>query len=526
MPVTTIENGDLVMKHLLGLLVFCFCTAAMADSVVIETPQGKLIGETMGPSSAVSAFKGIPFAAPPVGNRRWQPPADPASWSGELLATDFGPSCMQMPYPENTFFYRPARLSSEDCLTLNVWTAATAGADLPVMVWIHGGALTRGSGATASYDGSNLAQKGVVLVTVNYRLGVFGYFAHPELVDESDHGAAGNYGILDNIKALEWVQKNISAFGGDPDNVTIFGESAGSWSVNFLTASPLASGLFHKAIGESGARLDQRQSLQQAAAAGLALAESLDAHSLADLRDVPARELQNAAVSNRFRTDGIVDGWSIPEQPFALFSDGKQNKVPILIGYNAEEGTTLGILGRVPENDDVHIARAKSLYGALANEYLELYPSTDLRKSTLDSYRDGSFGWNMMTWARLTANVDEDVYLYYFSHRPPGPRQNELGAYHAAEIAYAFNNTQTLRNPATDQDRNIADIMSSYWVNFAKTGNPNGSGLTQWEPYTEASPHYVELNVSAHANSDLTPLAWDLFDKVMAARRQQEKERR
>ncbi|HAJ76088.1 MAG TPA: hypothetical protein DCM64_06490 [Gammaproteobacteria bacterium] len=508
------------MRILLGALGFCFSCGLLADSVVLETSQGALIGETTGPGDSVSVFKGIPFAAPPTGNRRWQPPADPSDWGGELVATAFGPNCMQEPYPENSFFYRPARLTSEDCLYLNVWTAEQASAELPVMVWIHGGALTRGSGAPGTYDGTNLAQKGVVLVTINYRLGVFGYFAHPELIDESGNNAAGNYGVLDQIKALEWVQRNIAAFGGDPDNVTIFGESAGSWSVNLLAASPLAKGLFHKAIGESGARLDPRMTLDQAANQGASLGESLNANSLAALRDVPALDLHNAAVASRFRTDGIVDGWVIPDQPFNLFSEGKQNKVPVLIGYNAEEGTTLGVLSRIPENDDVHISRAREIYGDLADEYLQLYPASDLRKSTLDGYRDGGFGWNSLTWVRMTANVDEDAYLYFFSHRPPGPRQDELGAYHAAEIAYAFNNTHTLRNPATAEDRQIADIMSDYWVNFARTGNPNGTGLPRWQPYTRANPNYVELNETARPDSDLTPGAWDLFDKVMQQRRE------
>lgn len=507
------------MRITIALISLLLASSLSAESVVLETPQGKLIGETTGSNDSVQVFKGIPFAAPPVGARRWQAPAEPATWPGELQATDFGPNCMQEPYAEGSFYYRAARLSSEDCLYLNVWSSAEANADAPVMVWIHGGALTRGSGATQTYDGTNLAEKGVILVTINYRLGVFGYFAHPELQTESSQGSAGNYGILDQIKALEWVQDNIAAFGGNPDNVTIFGESAGSWSVNLLTATPLASGLFHKAIGESGARLDQRQTIDQAAQAGMQLADAVNANSLAEMRAIPALDLLQAATEARFRTDGIVDGWVIPEQPFNIFSAGKQNKVPVLIGYNAEEGTTLGVLGRIPENDDVYISRAQSVYGEFANEVLEVYPSSDLRRSTLDSYRDGSFGWNMLTWARLTATVDEDAYLYYFSHRPPGPQQDDLQAYHAAEIAYAFNNTHTLRSEATDRDQQLADIMSDYWVNFATSGNPNGDGLPQWQAYTEAEPNYVELDGTARADSDITPAAWDLFDKIMAARR-------
>lgn len=507
------------MRIILGLISLIISISLWAETVTLSTPQGDLIGETSASNSSVKVFRGIPYAAPPTGISRWKPPTNPRAWMGELLATDFGPSCIQAPYPRSSFFYRPARPSSEDCLYLNVWTAAEANDDLPVMVWIHGGALTRGSGATVSYDGTNLALKEVILITINYRLGVFGYFAHPELIAESPQQAAGNYGLLDQIKALEWVRDNIRAFGGDPNNVTIFGESAGSWSVNLLTASPLAQGLFHKAIGESGARLDPRMTLEQASLNGNQLGDATGNNSLDELRAMPAKDLLEAADANRFRSDGIVDGWSIPQQPYTIFSNGLQNQVPVLIGYNAEEGTTLGVLGRIPENNDVYISRAQSLYGDLATEYLTIYPTDDLHKSTLDSYRDSGFGWNSITWVRMTENVNQDAFLYYFSHRPPGPRQNELGAYHAAEIPYAFNNPEHLRNQAMADDRQIADIMSSYWVNFARSGNPNGPGLPQWNAYKQSEPHYLELNVSAKPSFNISPAAWDFFDKVQERRR-------
>ena len=508
------------VKCLLVIMFFGLAPIVWADTTLLATPQGSLIGETVGVASSVRAFKGIPYAAPPVGVRRWQPPAAAPVWRGELLATSFASNCMQEPYPENSFYYRPARLTSEDCLYLNVWTAAEVGESLPVMVWIHGGALTRGSGATVTYDGTSLAQKGVVLVTINYRLGVFGYFAHPELIEESPSNAAGNYGLLDKIKALEWVKANVEAFGGDASNVTIFGESAGSWSVNLLTASPLADGLFHKAIGESGARLDPRMTIEEAAEDGIRLSNSVDAESLLELRQIPAADLLTVASSERFRTDAIVDGWSIPDQPFNLFSEGRQNKVPVLIGYNAEEGTTLGVLQRIPENDDVYISRARSLYGDLAGEFLDVYPVDDIRRSTLDSYRDSSFGWNMITWARLTEKVNENAYLYYFSHEPPGENQRELGAYHAAEIAYAFDNAHTLRAEPSESDIEMASIISDYWINFARSGNPNGPGLTEWKEFSNVMPNYLEFNDGATAGSDITPDAWNFFDKLQARRRQ------
>jgi para-nitrobenzyl esterase len=509
-----------MLIRLLAITLLLISANVRADSVTLETPQGKLIGETVGENNSIHSFKGIPFAAPATGERRWQPPGEPPRWNGELLATSFGPNCIQQPYPENSFFYRPARLTSEDCLYLNVWSNPDTDTKKPVMVWIHGGALTRGSGATATYDGTRLAQKGVVLVTINYRLGVFGYFSHPELVAESGDSSAGNYGVLDQISALKWVQDNLAAFGGATANVPVFGESAGSWSVNLLTASPLAEGLFHKAIGESGARLDPRMELSQANANGTELAAALGANSLSELRAIPALSLQAGAQSARFQTDGIVDGWVIPDQPYNLFAQGRQHKIPVLIGYNAEEGTTLGALGRIPENDDVYIASTRQTYADLANEFLEVYPASDLRKSTLDSYRDGSFGWNMMTWARMSANVNQDAYLYYFSHRPPGPDSDTLGAYHAAEIAYAFNNAHTLRHGPTSTDNEVADLMSNYWVQFAKTGNPNLEGQPTWQSYSREEPHYMILDAAAKPAIDLTPAAWNLFDKVMANRRQ------
>ncbi|HDZ10146.1 carboxylesterase/lipase family protein [Pseudohongiella sp.] len=508
------------------LVVLAGFANAQPGHPLAETTHGKLLGTLSERAPAVSVFKGIPYAAPPVGQARWQPPATAESWTGERMADTFGPDCMQQPYPEGSFFYRPARLTSEDCLYLNVWTAAEPEEARPVMVWLHGGALTRGSGAIDTYDGSSLAQKDVVVVTINYRLGVFGYFAHPELVAESAEFSAGNYGILDQIQALEWVQENIAAFGGDPDNVTVFGESAGAWSVHFLTASPLAEGLFDKAIAQSGARLDPRVELDRqgsagmsATAAGTQLAGRLGAGSLSDLRAMPARDLLDGAAEQGFRSDGIVDGWVIPEQPYQMFSQGRQNKVPVLVGFNSDEGTTLGAASTLPDSAEAYEARIRSVYGDFADMILDVYPADDIRKSTLDNYRDGAFGWNMVTWANLTRNVDESAYLYFFTHRPPGPMAQELGAYHAAEIAYVFNNVHTLRNQASAMDYRLADIMSDYWVNFAHHGVPSAPGQPQWLPYSNAERHYLLLGTQVSAEQNLLPDNWAIFDRVMDRRR-------
>jgi para-nitrobenzyl esterase len=500
-------------------------SAAAAQPLVLDTPQGKLIGQLSASNEAISVYRSIPYALPPVGDLRWKPAQPAPAWSGERIATDFSPDCIQSPYAEGSFFYRPARPASEDCLYLNVWTKAQADEKRPVMVWIHGGALTRGSGAIPTYDGTNLANKDVVVVTLNYRLGVFGFMAHPELSEESAQNSAGNYGLLDQIQALHWVQENIAAFGGDPDNVTVFGESAGAWSVHLLTASPLASGLFHKAIAESGARLDTRVELKQetsagvsAEAAGLALAQAVGATSLAELRAIPAHQLLSASEAARFRTDGIVDGWVIPEQPYAMFAAGRQNKVPVLLGFNSEEGTTLGAGGNLPANDDAYISRIKGIYGDLSNEFLSVYPAEDIRKSTLDAFRDSTFGWNMVTWANLTSTVDEQAWLYFFTRRPPGPNADALGAYHAAEIAYVFDNVHTLA-AATEQDYQLADTMSDFWVSFARTGRPESAGQPTWQPWTDGQRNYMLLGDTVAAETDLLPTHWPLHDRIMAARR-------
>ena len=499
---------------------------AQDNAPVVTTAQGKLIGEYSSRNNRVSVYKGIPFAAPPVGQARWTAPQAAPGWTGERLATDFGPDCMQQPYPEGSFFYRPARVSSEDCLYLNVWTAADENANKPVMVWFHGGALTRGSGAIETYDGSELALKDVVLVTVNYRLGVFGYFAHPELIAESEHFSAGNYGILDQIQSLRWVQENIRAFGGDPANVTIFGESAGAWSVHFLTASPLANGLFHKAIAQSGARMDTRVALDQqtsagasASSSGTRLAELMGAADLAAMRAVPARELLDAAAEHSFRTDGIVDGWVLPEQPYVQFSGGRQNSVPILVGFNAEEGTTLGAGSSLPATPQAYEQQVNAIYGDLAEMVLEVYPSADIRKSSLDSFRDSVFGWHMVTWANLTRHVQQPAYLYFFTHRPPGPMAQELGAYHASEIAYAFNTVHTLSNQPTAIDYRLGDVMSDYWVNFAHHGVPSAPGQPEWKPYSNAERNYLLFGAQISAEQNLLPDNWALFDRVMDRRR-------
>ncbi len=473
-----------------------------ADSDTVKIEGGAVAGTI---DRGVRVFKGMPYAAPPVGPLRWKPPQPVVAWSGVRDGSVFGGECPQTQYPAGSVYIRPTRRQSEDCLFLNVWTRAKAGDRVPVLVWIHGGALTKGSGISDTRDGVPLAKKGVVLVSINYRLGPLGYLAHPELSAESPHRASGNYGVLDQIAALEWVQRNIGAFGGDPARVTIAGESAGSWSVNTLVASPLAKGLFVRAIGESGGRFDRTPLLAQdrpgtpsAERVGLALAKAVDAESIRALREVPAAKLVEVS---SFRTQENVDGWVLPDEIRTMFAQKRQNVVPVIVGSNANEMTSLAGGASVPATLDEFRKRMAAQYGSGASELEAVYgvkSEADIRRAMLESLRDTVFSLNMRSWARYTVDSGANAYLYFFTHVPPSPRAKELQAFHAAEIPYVFDvvpssDPREAGFAYTDVDRRLADAMSSYWVNFVKTGDPNGPGLPAWPRYDRSNEPYLEF---------------------------------
>lgn len=504
-------------------LIAALLLPAAAPLCAIDDPvqvHGGLLSGAPGSSPDVRIYKAIPFAAPPVNDLRWRAPKAPAPWTGVRSATKFSPVCYQTPYPKASIYYQDPEPMSEDCLYLNVWTAAKSNHDKrPVMVWIHGGGLTRGSGSVPFYDGEALAKKGVVLVTINYRLGIFGFFAHPELTKESDRNASGNYALLDQIAALEWVQKNIGQFGGDPKRVTIFGESAGSWSVNYLMATPLARGLFQRVIGESGAAFGVMKKLSEVEESGQKFAASLGANSVAALRAKSADDLLKAGSAASFPPN--VDGWMLPEDVYTTFTHGKQNDVPLIAGSNADEGKSLAPWPSTGTAEHF-IGQARGRFGDKADEFLKLYPAgsnEEAMASHYASFRDFSFGWQMRTWVRAASKTGKSkAFLYYFDRVPPGPDSGRYGAFHASEIAYVFGNLLAPR-PWEAADRQVSDAMSSYWVNFAATGDPNGKRLAKWPAYHESSDEALEIGDKIAPEPALHKAALDFLDSYFAAQR-------
>lgn len=497
---------------------------AAADQVT--TDKGVVEG-TASADSKIRIFKGIPYAAPPAGALRWKAPQPAANWTGVRKATEFGSRCMQGHIYNDMLFRDPG--PSEDCLYLNVWTpAASAQEKLPVMVWIYGGGYGAGAASEPRQDGENLARKGVVVVSMNYRLGVFGFFAHPELAKESGHGSSGNYGLMDQTAALQWVQKNIAAFGGDPNNVTIFGESAGSFSVSAQMASPLAQGLFQRAIGESGAFFSTTLDLKTLAKAeqdDAKFAEAVGAPTLEALRAKPADELLQAALKQggggvRFAPD--VDGWFFPETAWATYAAGKQSHVPLLAGWNADEGSARAIFKSDPATAANFARRAKELYGDKADAFLKLYPAaTDeqAERSAQDLAGDQFIAFSTWKWLEMHAATGKSPeYRYEFDDAPPAPTGGVArGAYHSAEIEFVFGVLASKDLAWRPEDFKLSDLMSTYWSNFAKTGDPNGPGLPKWPVYGAADGYQVmHLSATPGAAPDLHRGRYKFLDEQMS----------
>lgn len=475
-----------------GIATIFALAGLFVSPVITEEPvhvDSGLVSGIAGADAAVRVFRGIPYAASPVGNLRWRAPQPAAHWDGVREADQFGAMCMQPAFRGARAAANPPKMS-EDCLFLNVWTAAASASERrPVMVWIHPGGYQTGSGSAPGYDGEALAKKGVVLVTINYRLGVFGFFSHPELTKESEHHASGNYGFMDQVAALQWVQKNIAAFGGDPQRVTVFGDSAGSASIANLMGSPRAKGLFQRASGESGAwmglSLAPMRTLAEAEQAGVKMAEALHAQNLEDLRAMSAEDLLKGG-----RGGGpVIDGWFLPEDVGMTFAEGKQNDVPLISGSNKDEGTFF----LQPTTAEKFIERSRARFGDQADAFLKLYPADSdeqANASQLAAFRD-ELAFVMRIWARAQAKTGHSkVFLYYFTHEPPPPVGSTSrggfgsGATHGSEAQYIFQNLLPPR-AWTDLDHQVSDTLSSYWVNFATNGDPNGKGLAKWPAFDD-----------------------------------------
>ena len=541
------------MKKNLIVVITIFCsaislsaTAQAGSSIRIKTGNGILEGTTE--ASGISVFRGVPFAQPPLGDLRWKEPQPVRNWQGVRKADRFGNKGMQKPVFGDMGFR--ADSASEDCLYLNVWMPARASKEkLPVLVYFYGGGLIAGDGSEPRYDGESMAKKGIVTLTVNYRLGIFGFFSHPELTKESAHHSSGNYGYMDQTAALKWVQQNISAFGGDPNRVTIAGESAGSISVFAQMASPLAKGLFAGAIGESGAAIYPTLApvtLAEGESKGIAFGTKIGAASLAELRKIPATQLIDIAYKNNMGgATTTVDGYFFPQLPVKTFAEGKQAKVPILVGWNSAEVSYQSILKTAAPTPDNYKKAIGELYKEKSEEVLQLYPGTtdeQVVESATALSSDRFIVYSTWKWADLHSHTGQKaVYRYLFSKSKPPMTESMKGAVpglaggftkgkedsdakkpivptgapHAFEIEYAMGNLRYNKVYAfTADDQKVSDTMLGYFSNFVKTGNPNGSGLPEW-PEIKANNqiNYINLDVNTKAETEKHRARYLFLDK-------------
>ena len=493
---------------------------------VVRAPAGAAAGTTDGD---IRVFKGLPYAQPPVGGLRWRPPVPASHWDGIRDASAHGPACVQLQSAKLTSVYSQVPVAmSEDCLTLNVWAPADA-RNAPVFVWIHGGALSGGSSREALYDGRRLAERGVIVVSINYRLGVLGFLAHPGLSAESRQRVSGNYGLLDQIEALRWVRRNVGSFGGDPANVTIAGESAGGLSVMYLMASPDARGLFAKAIAESAymasmpelrtARGDQIA----AEATGTMLGQALQAPDVASLRGMKAEELSQAAAKLGYAPWITVDGKLVPEQLVATFDAGRQAPVPLLAGFNSGEIRSLMVLApKVPDSAARYEAAIRERYGDLADRFLALYPSSDMKEGVLAATRDALYGWTAQRLAAKQAAIGQPAFLYLFDHGYPAEDEAGLHGFHASELPYVFGNADRTpplwpKVPATTEEAALSDAMVGYWTSFAKTGRPTAPNAPAWPAY-DAAGAYMRFADVPRPGTDPVPGTYTLNDTIVCRR--------
>lgn len=499
------------------VVIMAGCSKLPPEQVKVE--QGIVQGTI---EDGLTVFKGIPFAAPPVGDLRWKAPQPAPKWEGVKVTTEYAPAAFQGGNPPSG--------KSEDCLYLNIWTPAKSAKEkVPVLVWIYGGGFSFGSTSDPVHNGEHLAQKGVVLVSIAYRVAQLGFLSHPELSAESPNHVSGNYGLLDMIAGLQWIQENIAAFGGDLNKVTIFGESAGGIAVSMLCASPLAKGLFHGAISQSGGSFgptrsttypgENMKTLQQAEQAGIEYAQKVGASSIAGLRAVPADKLpMGMGMGGAWP---IVDGVVIPDDQYLLYKTGKYNDVPILVGYNSDEGASFS-REKTPEE---YFAGVKTRYGKFADELIKAYPAaeTTVPKTARDLARDAAFGWQTWIWARLQSQTGKSkVFYYYFDQHPDYPEDSPrygYGSPHGQDVAYVFMHLDKSKPETTKSDLEISEAMGAYWTNFAKYGDPNGGGVPKWPTFSDTNPEVMYLGPTPHTGPVPSAEALKVLDEYFKWRR-------
>ena len=495
-----------MQKGVLSILLL----AGMATAAPVKVVGGLLEGTA---EEGLTVYRGIPFAAPPVGDSRWRPPQPAAKWDGVRRADKFAPACMQSE-PPGLGSANQGPGMSEDCLYLNVWTPArSANQRVPVLVWIYGGGFAAGATSIPTYSGEKLAKRGVVLVSIAYRVGTLGFLAHPGLSAESKNRASGNYGLMDMIAGLEWIQTNIGAFGGDPRRVTIFGESAGGIAVSMLCASPLAKGLFHGAISQSGGSLgpprpggmpgENMQILADAERAGEAYAKTAGTSSAASLRKLSAEQVIATSRGQRGLGWPIIDGWVIPDDQYKLYEARRYNDTPILVGYNSDEGLSFSA-AKTPQ---AYIEGVRQRYGPFADQLLKLYPAgeTAVPKTARDLTRDAAFGWHTWAWARLQSRTGKSkVFYYYFDQHPEypagSPREGQ-GTPHGADVPFVFEHVGGPNREPAPGDQQLSETVAAYWTNFAKRGDPNGQGLPQWPPFRDNNAVVMYLKQPTHTGA-------------------------
>ncbi len=531
------------MKRASLIAAFVILTAGicLAQAPAPVVTEGGLVRGAV--EDGLKVYRGITFAAPPVGDLRWRAPQPVLKWDGVRETVKFAPACIQgMTMGPGGGGPAP----SEDCLYLNIWSPAKSPRDrVPVLVWIYGGGFAMGSTSEPTYNGEKLARKGVVLVSIAYRVGQMGFFAHPELSAESGNRVSGNYGLLDMIAGLKWIQKNIAAFGGDPRRVTIFGESAGGIAVSMLCASPLAKGLFQGAISQSGGSFgpprpdpmpgENMKRLADAERSGQAALKEAGVASIAEARKLPPDRLSGGGGRGPAARGGggpaglsywpIIDGWVIPDDQYKLYEAKRYNDVPVLIGYNSDEGLSFS----PPRTPEDYMANVKSRFGPFADKLTAAYPpgTGTVAKTARDLMRDAAFGWHTWIWARLQSKTGKSkVFYYYFDQHPDYPAdspQAGRGSPHGQEVAYVFQNLNPKQQPA-GSDEAISEAMATYWTNFAKFGDPSGPGLPKWPAFNDANPVLMYFARTPHTGPVPGADALKTMDQYFAWRRTPEGE--